>query len=207
MALGVGVSSLSLFSPTIVAGLGYVDLQAQLFTVPPYACAYVVTFAVAMYSDYKKTRGLIAGICFSIGAISFIIQGQQIYSDSQINTVTDTTLAVLAEDAYKARYAFLVLSTCGVFGGLPPLCAWVSDNVRSTTAGSLASGLNIAFTGPGQIIGVWIYRSQDKPAYRLGHAINAGFLVLGGVLSFGLHIYYRRLNNKMVGNNTHKWTT
>jgi hypothetical protein len=33
-------SSLSLFTPSITAGLGYVDLQAQLMTVPPYAVAY-----------------------------------------------------------------------------------------------------------------------------------------------------------------------
>jgi MFS family permease len=33
-------SSLSLFTPSITAGLGYKDLQAQLMTVPPYAVAY-----------------------------------------------------------------------------------------------------------------------------------------------------------------------
>jgi hypothetical protein len=56
--------------------------------------------------------------------------------------------AALPGVAFKTHYAFLVLRTCGVFAGLPSLCAWVSDNVRSTTAGSLASGFNIAFTGP-----------------------------------------------------------
>ncbi|KAG5743469.1 hypothetical protein H9Q70_013824 [Fusarium xylarioides] len=76
LCLGVGVSSLSLFAPTIVAGLGYHDLQAQLFTVPPYAVAYVVTLGAAMLSDRTKSRGLIAGSCFSIGTIAFIIQGK-----------------------------------------------------------------------------------------------------------------------------------
>jgi len=33
-------SSLSLFTPTITAGLGFADLRAQLMTVPPYAVAY-----------------------------------------------------------------------------------------------------------------------------------------------------------------------
>jgi hypothetical protein len=75
LALGVGVSSISLFSPTIVQGLGYKNLEAQLFTVPPYACAYVVTFAAAMISDRYKVRGLVAGTSFLVGAISFIIQG------------------------------------------------------------------------------------------------------------------------------------
>jgi MFS family permease len=38
--ISVPFSSLSLFTPSITAGLGYVDLQAQLMTVPPYAVAY-----------------------------------------------------------------------------------------------------------------------------------------------------------------------
>lgn len=99
----------------------------------------------------------------------------------------------------------LCIATAGVFAGLPSLCAWVSDNVRNTTAGSIASGLNIAFTGPGQIIGVWIYRSQDAPFYTLGHAINAGFLFLGAILSFGLAWHYHRLNQKLKGTDEKRW--
>ncbi|KAI0399869.1 major facilitator superfamily domain-containing protein [Xylaria palmicola] len=187
LCLGVGGGSLSLFSPTIVAGLGYHDLQAQLFTVPPYAVAYVVTLGLAILSDRYKIRGLIAGSCFAVASISFIVQ------------------ASLPATAYAVRYGFLVVSTAGVFGGLPLLCAWVSDNVRNTTAGSLASGLNVAFTGPGQIIGVWIYRSQDSPAFRLGHGVNAGFLALGSVLSFGLYWHYTQLNKRLVGTSEPRW--
>jgi hypothetical protein len=99
----------------------------------------------------------------------------------------------------------LIISTAGVFAGLPALCAWVSDNVRNTTATSLASGLHIAFTGPGQIIGVWIYRAQDKPFYRLGHAVNAGFLLLGALLTLGLWAHYTRLNKKLRGTTEPRW--
>lgn len=38
--VSVPFSSLSLFTPSITSGLGYVDLQAQLMSVPPYAAAY-----------------------------------------------------------------------------------------------------------------------------------------------------------------------
>lgn len=113
--------------------------------------------------------------------------------------------AALPGEAFKARYALLCIATSGVFGGLPSLCAWVGDNSRTTTAGALATALNIAFSGPGQIIGVWIYRSQDAPVYRLGHGINAGMCFLSAGCSFGLAIYYRRLNAKMVGTNEMRW--
>jgi hypothetical protein len=45
-------SSLSLFTPTITAGLGFKDLTAQLMTVPPYAVAYVVTLLVSWSADH-----------------------------------------------------------------------------------------------------------------------------------------------------------
>lgn len=38
--ISVPFSSLSLFTPSITAGLGYKDLRAQLMSVPPYAVAY-----------------------------------------------------------------------------------------------------------------------------------------------------------------------
>jgi hypothetical protein len=63
----------------------------------------------------------------------------------------------------------LVLWTCSVFGELPALYAWVSDNVHSATAASLTSSLNIAFTRPGQIIGMWIYQDQQATRYQTGH--------------------------------------
>lgn len=65
--------------------------------------------------------------------------------------------------------------------------------------------MNVAFSGPGQIIGVWIYRSQDAPVYRLGHGVNAGLSMLAAVSSFGLMFYYRRLNSRMAGTNELRW--
>jgi hypothetical protein len=50
--ISVPFSSLSLFTPSIVLGLGYEDLEAQLMTVPPYAAAYVVTLLVSWSADH-----------------------------------------------------------------------------------------------------------------------------------------------------------
>lgn len=49
-------SSLSLFTPSITAGLGYNGLEAQLMTVPPYAVAYVVQIAVAFSADRMSLK-------------------------------------------------------------------------------------------------------------------------------------------------------
>ncbi|KAH8891607.1 MFS transporter [Thozetella sp. PMI_491] len=185
--IGSCVASLSLFSPTIVAGMGYKDLEAQLYTVPPYAVAYVVTLGAAWLSDRYQTRGLIAGISFTIGLIAFIVS------------------ATISGNVYVTRYVMLILATTGVFGGLPSLCAWVGDNSRTTTAAALSTALNIGLSGPSQIIGVWIYRAQDAPFYRLGHSVNAAMISISMVASFGLTFYYRRQNAKMAGTNQQRW--
>ncbi|KNG83782.1 MFS transporter [Aspergillus nomiae NRRL 13137] len=189
LTISAGVASLSLFAPTIILGLGYTDLQAQLFTVPPYAVAYVVTLGLAWLSDRLKCRGAIACGSQLVAFVAFAIQ------------------ASLPVKAYTARYAFLVIATAGTFGGLPSLNAWVGDNIHTTTARSITTALNISFSGPGQIIGVWIYRAQDAPAYRLGHGVNAGMSLLAAVLAFCLTLYYRRENMKIKGTSQTLWVT
>jgi hypothetical protein len=76
LCVGIGISSLSLFSPTIIEAFGYEGLQAQLFTIPPYACAYVVTLGAAWLSDRYKTRGLVAASFGFLGVITFLIPGE-----------------------------------------------------------------------------------------------------------------------------------
>ncbi|KAB8230982.1 major facilitator superfamily domain-containing protein [Aspergillus alliaceus] len=160
LCIGIGVSSLSFFAPTIVAGIGYIGLDAQLFVIPPYACVYVVTLGAAYMSDRYKNRGLVAAGFCGTGLLTFLIQ------------------ACVSSPSLRLRYSMLVISTCSVFACLPSFCALASDNVHTTTALSLATALNIAFTGPGQIMGVWIYKSKQAPRYELGHAINPASLFL-----------------------------
>ncbi|RSM06216.1 hypothetical protein CEP52_005851 [Fusarium oligoseptatum] len=177
--LGIGclIGSLSLFAPTIVLGLGFEGLRAQLFTVPPYAAAFLSTIAASIVSDRFNSRGLVVGFSLGICFISFLI------------------LAALPGEHFVGRYILLIIGTCGAFSGLPSINAWIGDNMTNTTAMSLATAINIAFSGPGQIIGVWIYRPADRPLYTLGHGVNAGFAALSAVLCFGLTFYYRRLNS------------
>ncbi|CAK1361079.1 putative transporter [Cercospora beticola] len=186
--IGCGVASLSLFAPTIIQGLGYRGLHAQLFTVPPYAVAYVCTMLAAYASDRYQMRGLIAGTSLACSTLCFIV------------------LAVLPGERFTGRYVLLIFATSGVFAALPSLNAWVGDNATNTTAMSLVFACNVAFSGPGQIAGVWIYRSQDAPLYRLGHGVNACFTALACSLSFVLYFYYRGLNKKVVRQGYgHRW--
>ncbi|CAH0051507.1 unnamed protein product [Clonostachys solani] len=178
LGMGCLIGSLSLFAPVIVLGMGFEGLRAQLFTVPPYGAAFICTIAASIFSDRLNSRGFIVGSALSICCISFLI------------------LAALPGEHFVARYVLLIIGNCGAFAGLPSVTAWVGDNMTSTTAISLSIAINIAFSGPGQIIGLWIYRPADRPLYTLGHGVNAGFAAFAALLCFGMSLYYRYLNKQ-----------
>ena len=76
ITISVPFSSMSLFSPTIVSGLGYEGLNAQLFTVPPYAIAFVITVSVAWVSDKYEVRTLGCSISMLISGACFVVEGE-----------------------------------------------------------------------------------------------------------------------------------
>ncbi|KAI0773194.1 MFS transporter [Trametes elegans] len=182
----VAFSSNSLFAPTIVAGLGYKGLDAQLFTVPPYAIGFVVTVTVAWLADRYEMRSIATACSMTTAGICFIVQG------------------ALPADAFKTRYAFLCLALPFSFACNPPSLSWLTANLRSTGAMTLAIPLAIVFGQFGQIIGVYIYKDSEEPGFPTGHFTNAGFLLEGAGLLLSLRFFYVS-RNKRLGPDERKW--
>lgn len=80
LSISVPVSSISLFTPTIVAGLGYDGLAAQLFTVPPYTIAFIMAVSLAWQSDRRSAPSITAFCCLTAAGIAFLIQGMFQYA-------------------------------------------------------------------------------------------------------------------------------
>ncbi|ROV94274.1 hypothetical protein VMCG_08639 [Cytospora schulzeri] len=138
-------SSLSLFTPSITAGLGYEDLQAQLMTVPPYAVAYVVQILVSWSADRFNSRGMHSAAMATVGACGFLAS------------------AALPADAYLHRYGCLIIAATGAFACIPPLLGWLSSNIFSTGSVGLAIALNIGLAGaPGQIAGGVLWLAEPE---------------------------------------------
>ncbi|KAF4834365.1 MFS transporter prlL [Colletotrichum tropicale] len=180
-AISIPFSSLSLFTPSITSGLGFVDLQAQLMTVPPYAAAYVVQILVAYSADHFNARGVHSAALALIGAIGFVVS------------------AVLPPDAYHARYGCLIVGASGAFACIPPLLGWLTSNIFSTASTGLAIALNVSFgAGLGQIPGVWVYKAEEKAiGYPTGHWSNAALLFVVVVGCAALRVYYGLANRKL----------
>ncbi|EPE30844.1 MFS general substrate transporter [Glarea lozoyensis ATCC 20868] len=176
-------SSLSLFTPSITAGLGYHDLTAQLMTVPPYAVAYVVTILVSYSADHFNARALHSAMFATIGAAGFMAS------------------AILPAHSYTSRYGCLIVAASGAFSCIPPLLGFLSSNLFSTAAAGLAIALNISFGAPGQIAGVWIYKADEaKRGYPTGHWTNAALLFFVAAGCVCLRLYYGMLNRAVLKN-------
>lgn len=180
--ISVPFSSLSLFTPSITAGLGYKDLQAQLMTVPPYAVAYVVQILVSWSADHFNSRALHSAISATVGACGFLAS------------------AALPADAYAHRYGCLIVAAAGAFACIPPLLGWLSSNIFSTASIGLAIALNIGLGGaPGQILGTWIYKADEAQiGYPTGHWTNAGLLFFVAIGCILLRLFYGRKNRRLL---------
>ncbi|KAI0769698.1 MFS general substrate transporter [Trametes elegans] len=185
-AFSVGFASLSQFTPTIVQGLGYAGLAAQLFTVPPYAVGFAVCVAVAWAADRCEMRGLGTALAFSVCAVAFLVE------------------AVLPPDASAARYGVLCVALSFAFAISAPSLSWLTANLRSTGAATLAVPLDISISTIGQIVGTFIYKSSEAPAFPTGHYTNAGCMFAGALLSLGLRALYVR-RNRALGPGEPKW--
>ncbi|CAG8975831.1 hypothetical protein HYALB_00009411 [Hymenoscyphus albidus] len=176
-------SSLSLFTPSLTAGLGFHDLTAQLMTVPPYAVAYIVTILVSYSADHINARALHSALFATIGAAGFMAS------------------ALLPAHAYSSRYGCLIVAAAGSFSCIPPLLGFLSSNLFTTASAGLAIALNISFGAPGQIAGVWIYKAEEAGrGYPTGHWVNAGLLFFVAVGCVGLRGYYGVWNGRLVRN-------
>ncbi|KAM5540145.1 hypothetical protein V8D89_006285 [Ganoderma adspersum] len=179
ITISVPFSSMSLFSPTIVSGLGYEGLNAQLFTVPPYAIAFVITVTVAWVSDKYEIRTLGCSISMLIAGACFLVEG------------------ALPAESFKLRYVFFIIALSFAFACIPPLLSWLTANLRGTGAATLAVPLNVSIGQIGQIIGVYIYKANESPGYPTGHYTNAGFLLVGALAVLSLRVMYVQRNKRL----------
>jgi hypothetical protein len=126
----VPIYSFSLFLPSIISGLGYHRVTAQLFTVPPNFLAFLSVIAFAWTSDYIKMRGPLIVVGLTCAAIGYIMQ--------------------LASDQNAVKYAGTFFVAIGAFPCSPLVLAWLSNNLTPHTTKATGLGFQVAIGNCGQ---------------------------------------------------------
>lgn len=173
----IPLASFTFYTATIVTGLGYESLHAQLLTIPPWVVGY--TFA----------------LIYSFSADRFNARGYHIMFGSILGGIGWLTSACLPSDAYTAKYGCLVLASAGAFPCVAPLSAWVSGNSPSITTIAITTALNNSGAGIGQIIAQWIWIAGEKDkGYPTGNFTCAACSFVVAILSVVLRWWYGRMN-------------
>ncbi|BGP62173.1 hypothetical protein NBRC10512v2_003502 [Rhodotorula toruloides] len=170
--------ALSLFSPTIISELGtFSRAQSQLLSTPPYALAFFITLATAIYSDRIQRRGI-----FNIFWMTVVIIGYGIL------------LGIKTQKHPGVAYFAVFLCVCGVAPCIANTIVWTGNNFSGVLKRGTSMGVMFAVGNSGGIVSSLVYRTQDKPRYILGHAVGLGFAGMCVLLSIFMMVYFQREN-------------
>lgn len=170
--------SLLVFLPTIVNGLGFSSLNAQLMVVPIYAISTVASLFVTLSSDRFRDRGFHLATVSFIAAIGFLV------------------LTVVRSIA--AQYVGAVIAGIGVFCSYPLGVSWLTTNFAdNSTKRMVASAFMIGLGSLAGFASGFIYQAQDGPFYVPGNAINLASTFVCGVCSLAVRYLLHRANVRM----------
>ncbi|RDB27444.1 hypothetical protein Hypma_004085 [Hypsizygus marmoreus] len=173
---GALVYGLAYFTPSIIQSLGYTAARAQLFSVPPFAAAFVVTMVAAYVSDRYHCRGYIAIFSSVLCVIGFAMY--------------------LAAHTAKVRYGSLFLSISGAYCAAPAGSTWNANNAAPHARRATAIAIGFIMTNSGGILVTWLLGSlSPPPLYHMATITLLIFSVLM-VVFCGLNTYYLWYANK-----------
>ncbi|KZV98850.1 MFS general substrate transporter [Exidia glandulosa HHB12029] len=169
--------SLSLFLPSIIAGLGFATWKAQLMTVPPYALAAASIWVTAVIAAKYKRRAIFIIISAVVAIVGYAV--------------------LIGTNSSGRQYVGVFLATAGVYTGNALLLSWPGENVSGQTKRAVAVAMQISIGDIGAIAGVLVYRpSLSANRFRKPHLISIGYLIFGALVAAYLWTWMARENKR-----------
>ncbi|EKM59632.1 uncharacterized protein PHACADRAFT_114646 [Phanerochaete carnosa HHB-10118-sp] len=165
------------FAPAIIQSLGHSNIQTQLLSVPPWACAFVLAMVLATVSDRIGHRYLFTMIPAAISLAGFAI-------------------LLRVHDNRNLQYGALFLAAAGAFSSMPVIVCWFSTNLAGHRRRSIGTAWQIGFGNTGGIIAAYSFLAQDAPKYIKGYSICISFICLSMVSCIAYFLHVEWLNRK-----------
>lgn len=190
--------SFSLFLPSIIVGMGYNNIHAQLMSAPPYAVGNVW---LIMYIHNEKSSLLLFLACTvtmicAYTSDKYVERGYHCTGCCLIATIGYIMLATLQDHDNSVLYVASVIAASGIFPVLSLTVAWNSNNHGGHVKRAVAIAFVSGMANCGGIIGSQIYRAEDAPKYIKGHTICVAMMAAACVLSFSTKMALARENKK-----------
>ncbi|KAG8907976.1 hypothetical protein FRB99_001142 [Tulasnella sp. 403] len=171
----IPLSAFSLFLPSIITGLGYTAVGAQLMSVPPYVGGCITTLMVGWYSDKYHLRGPFIVVFAAIAATGYAI--------------------ILGAHENGTKYAGAMIAALGV-PTIPCCVGWAGNNVGGDLKRGVVLAMMIGITNLGGVCSSFVYMAEDAPRYLTGHLTVIGSLVMTIIMTLILMFDYNRLNKQ-----------
>lgn len=169
--------SISLFLPTIVKGLGYRSVDAQLLTIPVYVAASIFTIIVAYFADKIQRRSPFIVAALVIQLVGFIM------------CLTDNSSTGLT-------YAGIFIAACAIYPTHPSNITWLSNNLAGSYKRAIGMGIQISLGSMSGAMASNFYRAADGPRFVLGHALCISFIAVGIIAALVMAYTYRTIDKK-----------
>ncbi|CAL1702171.1 unnamed protein product [Somion occarium] len=148
------------FAPAIIQSIGnHSSIHTQLLSVPPWACACVLSMVVAIISDYSGHRYIFTLLPTLVALAGFII-------------------LLVVHDNNHLQYAALFLASAGSYSAMPIIVCWFNTNLAGHKRRAVATGWQVGFANIGGIIAAYSFVAKDAPKYIPGYSISIAFIVL-----------------------------
>jgi MFS family permease len=135
------IYSYSLFLPTIIRSLGYTQVKAQLFTVPPNMCAFFTVLLTGWFSDKWQVRGPLMLVGCSVAIAGYIM------------LIASTTTSV--------QYGGTFLVAAGIFPCSPLVMGWLTNNLAPHYVRATGTGFQIMIANMAAFIATFTYLQED----------------------------------------------
>ncbi|MCJ1435677.1 hypothetical protein MMC27_005052 [Xylographa pallens] len=166
------------FFPTVVATLGYGNIDSLLLTAPPYILAVVTALANAWHADRTGERFFHVVIPLCVAVIAFII-----------GAATTST---------GPRYLSMMLMVPGVYTGYVVVLAWISNTMPRPPAKRAAALAAInAVSNSSSIYVSYMYPESAGPRYIVAFAVNCVTAFIAILAAIILRFMLIRLNKKL----------
>ncbi|KAI9874998.1 MAG: hypothetical protein M1830_004960 [Pleopsidium flavum] len=175
----VSFSSLPVFAPTILKGMGFTSINAQGLTAPPYFLSGLVCIASTWLGDRLQQRGLIIIVLSIVGGTGYIL------------LATCKTVGV--------RYFGIFLAAAGIFPAISNILPWTLNNQGNDTKRGVGIVLLQMIGQCGPVLGTRLYPMVEGPRYVKGMSICAAFMFFNGLLALTLRTYLVWQNKKAEG--------
>lgn len=176
-SINVSFSSLPVFTPTILKGMGFTSIRAQGLSAPPYLVTFFLVIILSYISDRILQRGILIVIMASIGAAGFLI------------------LAVC--EVTGVKYFALFLATGGVFPCVALTISWLNNNNASDSKRGAGFVIMQLVGQCGPLLGTRLFPASEGPHYKKGFYVCFSFLVLLACLALTLRTYLQVQNKKL----------